>query len=292
VFVSERPWQLFGLSLPKEGRDDQTASYDLFGPGPEPVCRARPVDSTTADKIQGPGPNTPVLPFLPFCANLISSETGLGILKPSSTPMGVIRDTCLNDAHKGRYRSWKSAWIGTLGHPPKYAKNATNAKARFANPTSYWNSGLIDSHPMRWASLWWKRKCLTKAKSPTRSTAVRVTIERLTTVGYGATGFDIGRESPLAPEPVYQDSRYRATVRLLSTNEAVGDQFVKTTGVSLTGDKGEASCSGDSGGPLFVPDQQTIVGVFSITSTPVCRGPAFYQRMDLPAVLKWVRSFP
>src|SRR5215217_1003489 len=55
VFVSERPWQLFGLSLPKEGRDDLTASCGLFGPGPEPVCRARPVDSTTADKIQGPG---------------------------------------------------------------------------------------------------------------------------------------------------------------------------------------------------------------------------------------------
>jgi len=26
-----------------------------FGPGREPVCRARTVDSTTADKIQGPG---------------------------------------------------------------------------------------------------------------------------------------------------------------------------------------------------------------------------------------------
>jgi hypothetical protein len=55
LFVSERPWQLFGLSLPKEGRNDPTASCGLFGPGPEPVCRARPVDSTTTHKIQGPG---------------------------------------------------------------------------------------------------------------------------------------------------------------------------------------------------------------------------------------------
>src|SRR5215203_3026141 len=54
-FLWGRPWQLFGLSLPKEGRDDLIASCGLFGPGPEPVCRARPVDSTTAHKIQGPG---------------------------------------------------------------------------------------------------------------------------------------------------------------------------------------------------------------------------------------------
>jgi hypothetical protein len=38
----------------KRERDDPTASCGLFGPGPEPVCRARPVDSTTADNIQGP----------------------------------------------------------------------------------------------------------------------------------------------------------------------------------------------------------------------------------------------
>src|SRR5215207_7392549 len=53
-FLWGRPWQLFGLTLPKEGRDDPTASCGLFRPGPEPVCRARPVDSTTAHKIQGP----------------------------------------------------------------------------------------------------------------------------------------------------------------------------------------------------------------------------------------------
>jgi hypothetical protein len=53
LFVSERPWQLFG-HFAKWERDDPTASCGLFGPGPEPVCRARSVDSTTANKIQGP----------------------------------------------------------------------------------------------------------------------------------------------------------------------------------------------------------------------------------------------
>jgi hypothetical protein len=69
--------------------------------------------------------------------------------------------------------------------------------------------------------------------------------------------------------------------------------FVKTTGVSLIKGKGEAPCEGDSGGSLFVPDQQTIVGVYSFSpGNPVCRGPVYYQRVDLSRVLKWVRSFP
>jgi hypothetical protein len=114
--------------------------------------------------------------------------------------------------------------------------------------------------------------------------------QRLTTVGYGASGFD---GDGLPPQPVYLDDRYRATVRFLNTKSAVGDMFVKTTGVSLIKRQGEGICSGDSGGPLLLPDQETIVGVTSWGSTvPPCTGPAYYQRMDLPRVLKWVRSFP
>ena len=117
--------------------------------------------------------------------------------------------------------------------------------------------------------------------------------QRLTTVGYGASGFERGGDSPL-PQPVYPDARYRATVRLLNTkDDALGNMFVKTTGVSLIKRQGEGTCSGDSGGPLFLPGQQTIVGVTSWGSTGLqCAGPDYYQRMDLPRVLKWVRSFP
>jgi secreted trypsin-like serine protease len=115
--------------------------------------------------------------------------------------------------------------------------------------------------------------------------------KRLTTVGYGVNGYK--RIDTGAPQPVFLQDRHRATVRLLSTSDpAVGDQFVKTTGVSLIRGKGEASCFGDSGGALFVSDQQTIVGVSSFHLAPLCRGPHYYQRTDLPGVLKWVRSFP
>jgi hypothetical protein len=114
--------------------------------------------------------------------------------------------------------------------------------------------------------------------------------QRLTAVGYGATRYKIG--GGLRPQPIYPGDRNRATVRLLNTKDsAEGEMFVKTTGVSLTGGKGASSCHGDSGGPLFMPNQRTIVGVTSFGIAPLCRGPAYYQRMDLPRVLKWVRSF-
>jgi hypothetical protein len=54
LFASGGPWQLFGLFAKRGARRPYSFSCGLFGPGPEPVCRARPVDSTTADKIQGP----------------------------------------------------------------------------------------------------------------------------------------------------------------------------------------------------------------------------------------------
>jgi Trypsin len=117
--------------------------------------------------------------------------------------------------------------------------------------------------------------------------------QRLTTVGYGATGYEIDGQPPPQPQLVYPDDRYSATVRLLNTRDpAVGEMFVKTTGDSLIKGKGGSSCTGDSGGPLFVPDQLTVVGVTSHGLFSVCRGPEYYQRVDLPRVLKWVRSFP
>src|SRR5215217_7828001 len=61
--LMDHTWHLLGLlwpvladagSLPTCLGEALATVRGLFGPGPEPVCRARPVDSTTADKIQGP----------------------------------------------------------------------------------------------------------------------------------------------------------------------------------------------------------------------------------------------
>jgi len=108
--------------------------------------------------------------------------------------------------------------------------------------------------------------------------------QRFTTVGYGVRTFD-----PSGGE------RYRATVKLLNSNPPLDAMFVRTTGFRGIGQGGEGPCSGDSGSALFMPNQVTIVGVDSWgkvnRATGLCKQP-YFQRMDLPRVLKWVRSFP
>jgi len=107
--------------------------------------------------------------------------------------------------------------------------------------------------------------------------------QRLTAVGYGLRTFDRSG-----------DERYRATVKLLNSNPPLGAMFLRTTGFRGIGRGGEGTCSGDSGGPLFLPNQVTIVGVSSFSGvnpiTGLCTQPLYFQRMDLPQVLKWVRS--
>jgi hypothetical protein len=112
--------------------------------------------------------------------------------------------------------------------------------------------------------------------------------QRLSAVGYGASGFDVGGGQP---SPVYRDVRYRATERLVSVKYRVGDMFIKTSGASA-GRGGEGTCFGDSGGPHFLPNQRTVVGVTSFGTNSRCAGVGYQQRMDLPPVLRWVRSFP
>jgi hypothetical protein len=109
----------------------------------------------------------------------------------------------------------------------------------------------------------------------------------LTTVGYGGTGFDRGGGPP---DPIYPDVRNRATVKLLNTTSRTGDMFIKVRGGSA-GKGNEGTCFGDSGGPFFLPDQRTIVAVTSFGTNGVCAGNEYEQRLDLPEVLSWVRSF-
>jgi hypothetical protein len=108
--------------------------------------------------------------------------------------------------------------------------------------------------------------------------------QSFTTVGYGSRTFD-----PSGGE------RYRATVSLLDASPPVSAMFVRTTGFRGIGRGGEGTCSGDSGGPLFLPNQVTIVGVTSFSGknpiTGLCTQPLYFQRVDLPQVLEWVRSF-
>lgn len=109
----------------------------------------------------------------------------------------------------------------------------------------------------------------------------------LTAVGYGGTGFERGGGPP---EPIYPDVRNSATVKMLNTTSRTGDMFIKVRGGSA-GEGNEGTCFGDSGGPFFLPDQRTMVAVTSFGNNGVCAGNEYEQRLDLPEVLSWIRSF-
>jgi secreted trypsin-like serine protease len=114
----------------------------------------------------------------------------------------------------------------------------------------------------------------------------------LTVVGYGASDFTTGG----APQPIYPDIRQMATVEYLGTegmaNRVGEDVFTKITGHGM-GRGGEGICYGDSGGPVFLDDQTTVVAVNSFIppSSFPCSGPEYAQRVDLLVVLDWVGSF-
>jgi hypothetical protein len=115
----------------------------------------------------------------------------------------------------------------------------------------------------------------------------------LTEVGYGVRNFEVGGGPPRIGDFA---TRYRAKVRYLGTSWTFGsdtasrDMLLKVRAGSM-GEGGVGGCYGDSGGPYFLPDQRTIVGVESFLRSPFCTGVAGAQRVDLPVVLEWVRSF-
>jgi hypothetical protein len=113
----------------------------------------------------------------------------------------------------------------------------------------------------------------------------------LTLVGYGANNFEVGGGPP---EPNYLVKRYRANGKFTGTrglgNAAGKDEYLKYKGASA-GLGGEGGCFGDSGGPHFLPGTRTVVAVESFGPSLVCAGAGYAQRIDLPVVLNWVRSF-
>jgi secreted trypsin-like serine protease len=60
------------------------------------------------------------------------------------------------------------------------------------------------------------------------------------------------------------------------------------------GDSRGGTCSGDSGGPVFLggPASNTIVAVTSFGLNALCRGTDFAYRVDQQAVLDWINNTP
>jgi len=111
---------------------------------------------------------------------------------------------------------------------------------------------------------------------------------RLTTVGYGIRDFEHGGGPP---QGVGLGERYFAHVRYVNVTNRIGEMFIKHSANTSQGTGG--TCNGDSGGPVFLPDQETVVGItsFGAQAAGQCTSISYAQRVDLLKVLVWLGGF-
>ena len=109
----------------------------------------------------------------------------------------------------------------------------------------------------------------------------------LTVSGYGLT-YRVNDNSALS------NISYR--IRLMAASTLVNLRSKNTDGYNLqtqgNGDGHGGTCSGDSGGPVFLggPESNKIVAVTSFGMNSLCRGTDYAYRIDRHEVLDWINS--
>jgi hypothetical protein len=105
-------------------------------------------------------------------------------------------------------------------------------------------------------------------------------------VGYGVQTNQRG-----GGQPVWTGlrNRFQADARLVSGSFKHSSEFVRVTANPGQGKGG--ACFGDSGGPVLIDEGRTILAVNSYVTNNNCTGVTYSQRVDIPEVLAWIRSF-
>ncbi|RPI20778.1 MAG: hypothetical protein EHM57_07480 [Actinobacteria bacterium] len=97
-------------------------------------------------------------------------------------------------------------------------------------------------------------------------------------VGYGLQG---------TLPPTFQEDyeKYKGTVRLLELNSRLSGSGMSSVKFSNNPGIGGGTCYGDSGGPVFYKDTQTVVAVtsFGWAKNGNCIGNSFFYRTDIAA---------
>jgi len=106
-------------------------------------------------------------------------------------------------------------------------------------------------------------------------------------VGYGVQGQTHG-----GGPPVWS---IRDRVRLFAPSELVSGKFVHSgefMRFALNASQGSGgTCFGDSGGPDLLAGTDTVLAVNSYVTNSNCSGVGYSQRVDVPAVLRWINGF-
>ena len=108
----------------------------------------------------------------------------------------------------------------------------------------------------------------------------------ITFVGYGLAGPAKGR----SPNSYQVNSLRNYATALLIQNEGVlTDEFVKFTASQGHGNGGV--CFGDSGGPAFLGDTNTILATTTLVSGNNCTGVAWSYRLDTESAQNFIKRF-
>ena len=113
-------------------------------------------------------------------------------------------------------------------------------------------------------------------------------------VGYGVQ-FQANIPGSLLPQPPpfyrWAGPRVRmyAPGALVSGNFTHSDEFIRFS-LNAGGGKG-GTCFGDSGGPDLLGGTDTVLAVNSYVTNINCSGVGYSQRVDIPEVLTWIKSF-
>ncbi len=105
------------------------------------------------------------------------------------------------------------------------------------------------------------------------------------------TGYGVQRRERGGGPPEWTGllNRFQADARLVSGNFVHSDLFIRVTANPGQGKGG--TCFGDSGGPVLTDGGRTVLAVNSYVTNSNCAGVTYSQRVDLPEVLSWIRSF-
>lgn len=109
----------------------------------------------------------------------------------------------------------------------------------------------------------------------------------VTLVGYGV-------QEQLTPRNSQKNTwaglimRNSAQAKLGSGNFAWSDEFIRCSANPGQGKGGIAY--GDSGGPVFLGQTNTILALNSYVANPNCAGETYHSRIDIPEVLTWINQ--